>query len=121
LIIRLMSTLGVVLVLGGVAHSAGVTRLYVTQGVPDANRVLLDIWIAQAQLLAGGLYIAAARNARAGRAWRSLATFGALTVIGFSVAVVPVLIERAPMIFRIPPIVYSGVSAIILIGAVRSR
>ena len=37
-----MSTLGVVLVLGGVAHTAGVTRLYVTQGVPDANRVLLD-------------------------------------------------------------------------------
>ncbi len=116
-----MSTLGVALVLGGVAHTAGVTRLYVTQGVPDANRVLLDIWIAQAQLLSGGLYVAAARNARAGQAWRSLATFAALTIAGFSIAILPVLFARAPMIFRVPPIVYSTVSAIILIGVARSR
>jgi hypothetical protein len=118
---RTLQILGIVLLLGGVAHTAGVTRLYVTQGVPDANRVLLDIWIAQAQLFAGGLYIAAARCAGRGLAWRSLATFGALTIVGFSIAILPVLFARAPMIFRVPPIVYSTVSAIILIGVARSR
>jgi hypothetical protein len=118
---RTLQILGIVLLLGGVAHSAGVARLYATQGVPDANRVLLDIWIAQVQLLSGGLYLVAARNARAGRAWRSLAIFGALMIIGFSVAILPVLFARAPMIFRIPPIIYSGVSAVLLVGAARSR
>ena len=117
---RTLQILGIVLLLGGVAHTAGVARLYATQGVPDANRVLLDVWIAQAQLLAGGLYIAAARNARRGLEWRSLAAFGAMTIIGFSVAIVPVLVARAPLIFRVPPIVYSAVSAIVLMQTQRS-
>src|ERR1043165_8321871 len=94
LMIRFMTVLGVALVLGGLAHSAGVLRLYATSGVPDANRVLLDVWIAQAQLLAGGLYIAAANNARRGLAWRALAVFGALTIAGFSVTMLPVLAAR---------------------------
>ena len=110
----LIRALGVVLVLGGLAHSAGVARLYATAGVPDANRVLLDVWIAQAQLLSGALYIAAARSARAGREWRGLATFAALTIIGFSVAMLPVLIARAPVVFRVPPIAYSLASLAIL-------
>ena len=97
------------------------TRLYAAQGVPDASRVLLDVWIAQAQLLAGGLYITAARSARGGKPWRSLAAFGALTIIGFSIAILPVLFARAPVIFRVAPIVYSSVSVIIMIGVGRSR
>jgi len=112
--IRLIRALGVVLLLGGLAHSAGVARLYATTGVPDANRVLLDVWIAQAQLLSGGLYVAAARRARAGREWRALATFGALTIIGFSAAMLPVLIARAPVIFRVPPIGYLLASLTVL-------
>jgi hypothetical protein len=106
--------LGVVLLLGGLAHAFGVSRLYLTNGVPDANRVLLDIWIAQAQLLAGGLYVAAARAALKGRPWRPLAIFAALTIIGFSVAILPVLLARAPLIFRVPPIVYSLASLVVL-------
>jgi hypothetical protein len=116
-----MRILGVVLVLGGLAHSAGVAHLYATAGVPDANRVLLDIWIAQVQLLSGGLYLAAARAARVGGAWRLPATFGALTMIGFSAAMLPVLVMRAPIIFRVPPVLYSLASAIVLVQAGRRR
>ena len=116
-----MRILGVVLVLGGLGHSAGVARLYATAGVPDANRVLLDVWIAQAQLLSGGLYLAAARSARAGRQSRVLATFAAVTIITFSLAMLPVLIARAPAIFRVPPIAYSLGSAIVLLGVRRDR
>ena len=109
-----MRILGVVLLLGGLGHCAGVARLYVTAGVPDANRVLLDVWIAQAQLLSGALYLVAARSARAGHEWRALATLAALTIITFSLAMLPVLIARAPVIFRVPPIVYSLGSLMVL-------
>ena len=100
--------------LGGLAHSAGVIQLYLTKGVPDANRIMLDLWIAEAQLLSGGLYLAAWRARRAAAPWRALAAFGALTLIGFAVPILPVLIARAPVIFRVPAIVYLVLSLVIL-------
>jgi hypothetical protein len=119
-VIRLLSVIGVVLVAGGLAHSAGVIQLYVSVGVPAANRVLLDIWIAEAQLLSGTLYIAASRAMRARSEWRALAVFGALSIIGFAVPMVPVLVARAPLIFRVPDIIYLVVSLFILVRAMRS-
>jgi hypothetical protein len=100
--------------LGGVAHSAGVAHLYLTAGVPDANRVLLDVWIAEAHFLTGALYLAAWRGRRAGRPWRALASFGALTMIGFGAVMLPVLFARAPLYVRIPLIVYLVASVVIL-------
>ena len=117
---KILAGVGVVLVLGGVAHSAGVLHLYVTSGLPDANRVLLDIWIAEAQLLSGALYIAASRAMRARSNWRALAAIGALSIIGFAVPMLPVLIARAPLIFRVPAIIYLVVSLFILVRAMRS-
>ena len=119
--IRLLRTLGIVLVLGGLAHSAGVVHLYVSNGIPDANRVLLDVWIAQAQLLGGGLYFAAFRARRAGTPARALALFGALTIIGFTVSILPVLFSRAPVLFRIPAMVYMLLSIVIAVDASRHR
>jgi hypothetical protein len=116
---RLLAGAGVVLVLGGLAHSAGVVHLYVTRGLPDANRVLLDTWIAEAQLLSGGLYVAASRAMRARSEWRALAVFGALNIIGFAVPMLPVLVARAPLIFRVPAIIYIVVSVFILVRATR--
>jgi len=117
---RLLQTLGIVLVLGGLGHSIGIVHLYVTRGVPDMNRVLLDVWIAEAQLLGGGLYLAAFGASRAGADWRVLGCFGAFTVIGYTGAFVPVLFLRAPWIFRVPATVYLIASVVILISAVRS-
>src|SRR5271163_2289698 len=89
---------GVVLLLGGAAHTGGVTRLYVRSGVPDANRVLLDIWIAEAQLAAGALFIKAARSAEPGP-W----TIGAALVLwSYAIPFLPVLMGRAPPIFWVP-------------------
>jgi VIT1/CCC1 family predicted Fe2+/Mn2+ transporter len=86
----------------------------VSRGVPDANRIMLDIWIAEAQLLSGALYVAAWRSRRTGSPWRGLAAFGALTMIGFAVPILPVLIARAPLIFWIPAIVYLALSLVIV-------
>jgi hypothetical protein len=118
-VIRLLSVSGVVLVAGGLGHSAGVIQLYATAGFPDANRVLLDLWIAEAQLLSGALYIAASRAKRARLEWRALAVFGALSIIGFAVPMLPVLVARAPLIFRVPAIIYLVVSLFILVRAAR--
>jgi hypothetical protein len=113
----LLRALGVILVLGGLAHSAGVIHLYLTQGVPDANRIMLDVWIAEAQLLSGGLYLAAWRGRLAHSRWRALAAFGALTLIGFAAPILPILVSRAPFIFRVPAIVYLVSSLVILAAA----
>ncbi|HYM24463.1 MAG TPA: hypothetical protein VEU08_14705 [Vicinamibacterales bacterium] len=119
--IGLLAALGIVLLLGGIAHTIGFLRLYLTAGVPDANRVLLDGWIAQAQLLAGGLFLAAASAARAARPWRALAVFGALTILGFSAAFFPVLVTRAPLYLRLPHVAYGIAAAVVLVQAARAR
>jgi hypothetical protein len=116
-----LKVLGTALLLGGLGHSVGVTHLYLTAGVPETNRVMLDIWVAEAQLIAGGLYVAAFRSARAGSTWRALASFGALTTIGFTAAVLPVLFSRAPVIFRIPAIVYLLTSVFVQAGVAGSK
>ena len=117
---RILFIIGVVLVAGGCGHSFGVIRFYLASGVPDANRILLDIWIAEAQLLSGTLYIAASRAMRGRSEWRALAVFGALSMIGFAVPMLPVLVARAPLIFRVPAIIYLVVSLFILVRAMRS-
>jgi hypothetical protein len=112
-----------VLVLGGLGHSAGVGYLYFTDGVPEANRVLVDVWIAEAQLFGGALYVAASRALAHQRSWRALAIAGAITVIGYAAPMLPVLVARAPVHCRIPVGAYLFLSIVILIraGASQSR
>ena len=116
---QLLKLFGIVLVLGGLGHSVGVTHFYLTAGIPEANRVLLDIWIAEAQLLGGGLYFAASYASRAGKPSRALAVFGALTIIGFTAPIIPVLFSRAPIQFRIPAVIYLVLSLLILAHAAK--
>lgn len=103
---RWASWFGVVLLLGGAAHSFGVTRLYLRMGIPDANRLLLDVWIAEAQLIAGALFVKAGRSVDP-RPWLVGA---ALSIWSYAIPFLPVLLHRAPPIFWVPPIVYSLLS-----------
>jgi hypothetical protein len=81
---------------------------------------MLDIWIGEAQLLAGGAYLAASRARKAGSRWNVLAVFGALVIVGFAVPIIPVLFGRAPFVFRVPAIIYLAVSLFILTRALRA-
>jgi hypothetical protein len=117
---RLLWALGAVLIIGGLGHFVGILRFYITQGVPDANRVLLDVWIGEAQLIGGALYVAAFRAVRSHARWQSLGMFGAVTIIGYAVPILPVLIARAPVLFRVPATVYLVLSLWILTRARRS-
>ena len=103
---RLLKTFGIILLLGGLGHTIGVFRFYLTASVPEADRVLLDVWIAEAQLLGGGLFLAACSASRAGKPSRALVFFGALTIIGFTLPLIPVLFSRTPIVFRIPAVIY---------------
>ena len=117
---RLLWTLGAVLIIGGLGHFVGIIRFYLTQGVPDPNRVLLDVWIGEAQLIGGALYVAAFRAVRSHSRWQSLGTFGAVTIIGYAVPILPVLFARAPVLFRVPATVYLVLSLWILTRVARS-
>src|SRR5689334_19395897 len=81
---QLLRALGVSLLLGGLGHSLGVIHLYVTRGVPDVDRVLLDTWVAEAQVIGGGLYVAAFRAMRIGMPWKELAVAAAVTVLAYA-------------------------------------
>ena len=103
------------LVLGGIGHSFGIARLYLTAGVPDANRVLLDVWVGQAQLIGGSLYLYAFSAGKQGARWQAFATFAALTIIFWTAPVLPVLLVRAPFPFMVPALVYLAASMWVLL------
>ena len=118
---RFLRIFGTILLLGGLAHSVGVGHLYFTAGIPEANRVLLDIWIAEAQLLGGLLYLVAGRNSDDRNLSRRLAVFGALIMTGFAIPMLPVLFSRAPIIFSVPAIIYLLLSVLVLVAAKRNQ
>ena len=116
---RFLKIFGIVLLVSGLAHSAGVVRFYMTAGVPGANRVLLDIWIAEGLLLGGSLYLAACNASRAGQSPRLLTVFGSLTIIGFTAPMTPVLLSRAPIHFVLLTVIYLLLSSFVLVSAAR--
>jgi hypothetical protein len=116
---RFLKIFGIVLLLSGLAHSAGVVHFYLTAGIPGANRVLLDIWIAEGLLLGGSLYLAACNASRAGQPSRLLTVFGSLTIIGFTAPMTPVLLSRAPIHFVMLTVIYLLLSSFILAHAAR--
>lgn len=107
--------------LGGLAHFVGVTRLYLNVGLPDANRVLLDVWIGEAQIVGGAFYLAAYRARLRGLNWRGQAVAGAVTVLAYTLPFLPVLFSRASVPFRLPPAAYAIASIVILRKAVLSE
>jgi hypothetical protein len=111
---KMLKVLGITLLLGGLGHTVGIVRLYLTSGVPDADRVMVDLWVAEAQLLAGGLYLAASRPGSAA-AWRPLAGFGAIAAIGFALPSFAFLYSRAPAYFLTAPAVYLLASIFVLV------
>jgi protein-S-isoprenylcysteine O-methyltransferase Ste14 len=114
---RLLAVLGVTLLLGGTAHLVGVARFYLAEGVPEPNRLLLDLWIGEAQLLGGALYVSAWRASRRRAPARTAAIAGALIVIGYAAAFLPVLVSRAPVTLWIPASAYLLGSAVVLLVA----
>ena len=117
---RLILVLGVTLIAGGIGHLFGVARLYLASGWPDMTRLLVDLWVGQAQIAGGAFYVAAWRAAARGREWRTLGLAGVVIVLGWTALAVPVLFMRAPLTFRIPATTYLILSVAISIGIVRS-
>jgi hypothetical protein len=103
-----VAALGTLLVLGGIVHSGGVSHLYFTKGLPDLNRILLDVWIAEAQIVAGVLFLIG-RKKTDPRPW----LIGAgLMVWTWAIPFLPILIHRAQPIFWVMPTLYSIASVV---------
>jgi len=118
---KVLRALGILLLLGGLGHSVGIARLYLASGVPQTDRVMVDLWVAEAQLLAGGLYFSASRSNTAIAAWRPLASFGAIAAIGFALPSFVLLYSRAPAFFITAPAVYLVGSVFVLVRLISSR
>ena len=118
---RLILVLGVTLIAGGIGHLFGVARLYLASGWPDMTRLLVDLWVGQAQLAGGAFYVAAAMASARGREWKTLALAGAVIVLGWTMLAVPILFVRASLAFRIPALTYMVLTGWILFEIVRSR
>jgi hypothetical protein len=116
-----MLALGIVLCLGSLGHSLGVIRFYLQQGIPNLDRALLDVWVAEAQLLGGAFYLGAYGQFRSGKCGRTAAVCGALTVISFALTLIPTFAVRAPMVFQIPLVIYLLLSGLILLRMVAQR
>lgn len=116
----LVLTLGATLIAGGTGHLFGVARLYASNGLPDMDRMLIDLWVGQVQIVAGAFYLVAFRASRRGRPWQSWALAAAVTVIGWTGLVIPVLFARAPITFRLPALAYLILSIWVVVTALRS-
>jgi hypothetical protein len=113
---RLLSrALGLVLILGGLAHSGGVVHLYATKGFPDLNRVLLDVWIAEAHLVAGILFVLAGGR----EAPRAFIVGGSAVLLTWAIPFLPVVVHRDPLVFRIPHLLYSASAVALLLASGR--
>jgi hypothetical protein len=112
---RFLLGLGVILLLGGLAHTIGVSHLYFTRGLPEPNRVLLDVWIAEAQILGGALFLIGRRKPRP---WVMGA---ALVVWTWAIPFLPVLVHRARPIFWVMPTLYSAASLVAVRSVRRER
>ena len=55
----MLRALAIVLLVGGIGHSGSIVVLLRNDRHAQANRVLLDLWVAEVRLLAGGRYLAA--------------------------------------------------------------
>jgi hypothetical protein len=119
--VRFLGVFGAVLVLGSLGHSLGIARLYLSAGVPSIDRVVIDLWVAEAQLMSGVAFICAARALARGRSWRALATFAAVNIIGFAAVMLPVVSLRAPVGFRIPQAIYLFAACWVLLLAARTH
>jgi hypothetical protein len=115
---RLVRALGVTLCLGSLGHSSGVIRFYLQQGIPNLDRALLDVWVAEAQLLGGAFYLGAYGQFHSGKCGGTAAVCGALTIISFALPLIPTLAVRAPMVFQIPLVIYLLLSGLILLRMV---
>lgn len=118
---RVLRFFGYILCLGGVAHCVGVLQYYHAEGMPEANRVLLDIWIGAAHIVGGILFIAAAILRPSSGSWRTAAYAGAATVLTYTVPFIPVLVARDPRYFLIPPTVYTATSIFIVLYTIRQK
>lgn len=120
LVPRAVKLAGIVLLLGGTAHAAGVIHRLVTHGVPDGHRVAYLAFISVVHWTAGALDVIASGGLGRAEPWapRVLAVSAAL-VTAYGVTVSP-LLTSAGVLFRVTPVLYTAMHLVLLASAIRA-
>jgi hypothetical protein len=110
----LAGLLGVVLLLGGTGHFAGISRRFLARGLPDGHRVAFLIFVGVLQLAGGGLNLIARGGLRDGEAWaRRVSLVACALVIAYAASVLP-LLGQASLFLRVAPAAYLVLHAALL-------
>jgi hypothetical protein len=97
---------GIVLLLGGTAHTFGLLWFYATHGTPEGHRVALHLFVAYAQWVAGALDVIASVGLRRGEPWaRAPLSVGALLAVAFGATAFP-LLSGGPRLLQVAPAIY---------------
>jgi hypothetical protein len=113
---------GAVLLLGGLAHAAGVAHKYATLGWSERHRAGFVAFIGLAHLTGGALDWLAARTLRRDEPSATLvAAIAAVFTIAWTALDLPILFAEAKLFFQIMPIVYLVTHAALLLTVALRR
>lgn len=119
LVPRAVKIAGIVLLLGGTAHAAGVAHRLATKGVPDGHRIAYLAFIAFVHWTCGALDLLASGGLARGESWATrVLLVSTLLVTAYGATVSPLLTASGPLL-RIMPVVYPAVHLALLAAVVR--
>jgi hypothetical protein len=117
---RAVKLTGVVLLLGGTAHTAGVLHRFTAMGVPDGHRTAYLAFIAFVQWTCGVLDVLASDGLRRAEPWATrVFVVSTLLVTAYGVTVSPLLTASGALL-RIMPVLYPVVHLALLAATLRA-
>ncbi len=117
--IKALRILGVVLVLGGLAHAAGVTQKYASVGWSERHKAELVAFIGLVHLAGGALDLLAAGMLRRDEpSARRAAALACGFTIAWTALDLPILFAEAKLFFQVMPVVYLATHTALLVALV---
>jgi hypothetical protein len=117
---RAVKLAGIVLLLGGTAHAAGVLHRLATKGVPDGHRVAYLAFIAFVHWTCGALDVLASGGLRRAEPWaKRVLVVSSLLVTAYGVTVSPLLTASGALV-RLMPVLYPAVNLALVVAVVRT-
>lgn len=118
---RAVKIVGIVLLLGGTAHAAGVVHRMAVKGVPDGHRVAYLAFIAFVHWTTGALDVLASEGLRRAEPLGTrVLVVSTLLITAYGVTVSP-LLTASGVVFRLMPILYPAAHFALLAAAIRRR
>jgi hypothetical protein len=119
IVARAVKLAGIVLLLGGTAHTAGVLHRLATKGTPDGHRVAYLAFIAFVHWTCGALDVLASGGLRRAEPWATrVLVVSSLLLTAYGVTVSPLLTASGALV-RLMPVLYPAVHLALLAAVAR--